>query len=121
VLVLRHCNINKPFIFFTNWLGGAISYFGNTALQAVLKLLRFLRMQAEMAGMFGISLAQRRNASGVRRPLFGSEFLCVAGNRGTQQRRDGCEGNASTAKTHSGLPGHPALLPRAAASSVAIR
>jgi hypothetical protein len=57
----------------------------------------------------------------ARRPLFGSEFLCVAGNRGKQQRHDGCEGNASTAKTHSGLPGHPALLPLAAASSVAIR
>jgi hypothetical protein len=35
-------------------------------LQAELKLERFLRMQAAIAEIFGISPAQRRNASGVQ-------------------------------------------------------
>ena len=42
------------------------SYLPNTALQPALRFDLFLIMQAVTAGMLGISLEQRRNASGVQ-------------------------------------------------------
>jgi hypothetical protein len=48
-----------------NFAFGVPLYLGNTALQPALKPERFLRMQAVIAGMFGISLEQKRKASPV--------------------------------------------------------
>ena len=55
-----------------DWSLGSLSrfvtvrYFGNTALQAGLRFEKFFFMQVVIAGMLGIWLEQRRNASGVQ-------------------------------------------------------
>src|SRR5215207_9339782 len=55
----------------------AFPYLSNTALQAALRFDLFLRMQAVIAGMFGISLAQRRNASGVQAARCSAVATCA--------------------------------------------
>jgi hypothetical protein len=66
-------------------------------------------MQAEMAGMFGISLAQTRNASGVQAARCSAVNSCAwPETQAHSSARGGCKAEASTAKTHFEMPDHPA-------------